>query len=202
MKPGFLFLLCLLTALRAGCSDSDGGDVDVDAPAEFAFVEGTIAQAHAAMRSGTRAWPIGCSMPIARGTARRSAARPLPSRWRARPPQPAASPPARPRRLSLRQLSGVVVQHDIVFGIAYGTEYALLVVGGCSKHRQCLIQGTGQTLAAEIIRADKSITSIQKDAQSSPSREGRIHTCDCVLFGEETEMIGSLHENLNQVSTG
>ena len=53
MKPGFLFLLCLLTALLAGCSDSDGGDVDVDAPAEFAFVEGTIAQAHAAMRSGT-----------------------------------------------------------------------------------------------------------------------------------------------------
>ena len=71
-----------------------------------------------------------------------------------------------------------------------------------TKHCQCLIEGTGQTLAAEIIRADKSITSIQKDAQSGPSREGRIHTCDCVLFGEETEMIGSLHENLNQVSTG
>lgn len=52
MKSRFLFLLCLLAALLSGCSDSDG-DVDIGAPAEFAFVEGTIAQAHKAMRSGT-----------------------------------------------------------------------------------------------------------------------------------------------------
>ena len=71
-----------------------------------------------------------------------------------------------------------------------------------TKHRQGLIQGTGQTLTAEIIRADKSITSIQKDTQSCASRKGRIHTCDRVLLSEETEMIGFFQEDLNQISAG
>ncbi len=61
MKSRLSFSLLLLGALLSGCSDSDGDNVTVDdngtatpgEPATFNFVEGTIDQAHAAMRAGT-----------------------------------------------------------------------------------------------------------------------------------------------------
>ena len=59
MKSRLTISLLLLAALLAGCNDSDDNDVNAGndttpgEPATFKFVEGTIAQAHAAMRAGT-----------------------------------------------------------------------------------------------------------------------------------------------------
>ena len=62
MKSRLTVSLLLLAALLSGCNDSDSDDnVGVNdgdtstptEPATFNFVEGTIAQAHAAMRAGT-----------------------------------------------------------------------------------------------------------------------------------------------------
>lgn len=60
MKSKLTFSLLLGAALLSGCGDSDsdnnvdiGGSPSPTEPATFNFVEGTIAQAHAAMRDGT-----------------------------------------------------------------------------------------------------------------------------------------------------
>lgn len=53
MTSRLIFCLLLLAALLAGCNGSDDDSVTTEEPVSFSYVEGTIAQARAAMRTGT-----------------------------------------------------------------------------------------------------------------------------------------------------
>ena len=74
-------------------------------------------------------------------------------------------------------------------------------VGLQIEHGQCLIQGAGEAVNAQIIGTDESITSIQKHPDASASRKGGIHAGDPFLLRKKAEVIGVFQKNFHQVGT-
>ena len=70
------------------------------------------------------------------------------------------------------------------------------------KHRQGLVESPGQAIPREIVGAHEAVPLAAEHPDSSAAGEGRVDAGDVVLFGEQTEIIGSFSKHLDERGPG